>query len=396
MEEIICKRCGLHASADEDFCGGCGAFLEWEGERVVVDDGPAPLSAPSASDQKPAPPPPPPSGPVAVQPAPPIERPKPPAPRPTARRAEPGDIFCGQCGQPNNPERRFCRKCGNLLAEQVVAARLPWWKRIFRRHKTETAEPRAGETGRGETSGSATTAAPTAKAPSGASSAGGATPRPPASPATPRPQTAHHAAPRPVTPVRMPAPPSARTHRLRGKLLTALLLVIVVSTVVPSLRHQVSKGYTQVEGVFVPTYSKVPLASAKTAGPGNCGSAVLQGNDTVYWYTRAGGGGSELLTMTIASSFTGTISKIAFTPLKPATHAPQAGQASPYPQQIVLSSTPSGAATVINLNNPPSFQQESIKVVGPSEVSLRLVTTDPGAASGTCAEMGVVLYEKTN
>ena len=158
MEEIICKRCGLHASADEDFCGGCGAFLEWEGERVVVDDGPAPLSAPSASDQKPAPPPPPPSGPVAVQPAPPIERPKPPAPRPPARRAEPGDIFCGQCGQPNNPERRFCRKCGNLLAEQVVAARLPWWKRILRRHKTETAEPRPGESGRGETSGSATTA----------------------------------------------------------------------------------------------------------------------------------------------------------------------------------------------------------------------------------------------
>ena len=146
----------------------------------------------------------------------------------------------------------------------------------------------------------------------------------------------------------------------------------------------------------MPTYSKVPLASAKVASPGACGTAQMQGNDTVYWYTRAGGGGSEVLTMTIASSFTGTISKIAFTPLKPATHAPQAGQASPYPQQIVLSSTPSGADTVINLNNPPSFQQETIKVVGPSEVSLRLVTIDPGAAAGTCAEMGVVLYEKTN
>ena len=46
MEEIICKRCGVHASVDEDFCGGCGAFLEWEGERVVVDDGPAPISSP--------------------------------------------------------------------------------------------------------------------------------------------------------------------------------------------------------------------------------------------------------------------------------------------------------------------------------------------------------------
>ena len=396
MEEIICKRCGVHASVDEDFCGGCGAFLEWEGERVVVDDGPAPISSPPPSDQTSVPRPPPPSGPVAVQPAPPIERPKPPPPRPQARRAEPGDIFCGQCGQPNEPGRRFCRKCGSVLAEQVVAVRLPWWKRIFRRHPSDQQAPKAGEAARGEPSSNTSGAGPAAKAGGGGSSAKATAPRPPASPSPPKPQSPHYAAARPVAPVRMPAPPSARTHRLRGKLLIALLLVVVVFAVVPSLRHTVSKWYTKAEGVFVPTYAKVPLASVKVANPGDCGAAQLQGNDTVYWYTRPGGGGSELLTMTIASSFTGTISKIAFTPLKPATHAPQAGQASPYPQQVVLSSTPAGAGTVINLNNPPSFQQENIKVVHPSEVSLRLVTTDQGAAAGTCAETGVVLYEKTN
>ena len=256
--------------------------------------------------------------------------------------------------------------------------------------------PKAGETARGEPSTSTSGAGPAAKAGGGGSSAKATAPRPPASPSPARPQSPHYAAARPVAPVRMPAPPSARTHRLRGKLVIAILLVVVVFAVVPSLRHTVSKWYTKAEGVFVPTYAKVPLASVKVANPGDCGAAQLQGNDTVYWYTRPGGGSSELLTMTIASSFTGTISKIAFTPLKPATHAPQAGQASPYPQQVVLSSTPAGAGTVINLNNPPSFQHENIKVVHPSEVSLRLVTTDQGAAAGTCAETGVVLYEKTN
>ena len=53
MEEIICKKCGVHAAADETFCGGCGAFLEWEGERVVVDDGPPVAAAVPAANESP-------------------------------------------------------------------------------------------------------------------------------------------------------------------------------------------------------------------------------------------------------------------------------------------------------------------------------------------------------
>lgn len=34
---IVCKRCGNHNSADDEFCGSCGVFLEWEGERIVDD-----------------------------------------------------------------------------------------------------------------------------------------------------------------------------------------------------------------------------------------------------------------------------------------------------------------------------------------------------------------------
>ncbi len=33
---IICKKCGHRNSAGDDFCGSCGAFLEWSGARVPV------------------------------------------------------------------------------------------------------------------------------------------------------------------------------------------------------------------------------------------------------------------------------------------------------------------------------------------------------------------------
>jgi hypothetical protein len=61
-----------------------------------------------------------------------------PRPRPqtaTERRvAQPGDRICDSCAEPNDPERRFCRRCGNNLQEAaVVPIEIPWWRRIFRR-----------------------------------------------------------------------------------------------------------------------------------------------------------------------------------------------------------------------------------------------------------------------
>ncbi|NEE39576.1 hypothetical protein G3M53_81065, partial [Streptomyces sp. SID7982] len=34
---IICRRCGGRNRDSDDFCGSCGAFLEWSGERVVPE-----------------------------------------------------------------------------------------------------------------------------------------------------------------------------------------------------------------------------------------------------------------------------------------------------------------------------------------------------------------------
>jgi len=52
-----------------------------------------------------------------------------------ARAAQPGDRICGNCGEANDPARKFCRRCGATLvnAQIVGAKKLPWWKRLFRR-----------------------------------------------------------------------------------------------------------------------------------------------------------------------------------------------------------------------------------------------------------------------
>lgn len=175
---IVCKRCGNHNPPGDDFCGSCGAFLEWEGEQIVTEE---PLAAAPAA---PLPPPTlierikhavsggpdheavgdgvtlaPPSGPGAARtpgaalPAPDsiersmaarlpgeveqpaarapeaaVARPKPKVTQPATRQVQPGDLVCGSCGEPNTPPRKFCRRCGTSLAE-VVAVKRKWWQR---------------------------------------------------------------------------------------------------------------------------------------------------------------------------------------------------------------------------------------------------------------------------
>jgi hypothetical protein len=70
--------------------------------------------------------------PVAQQPTT-VKQPPRPDPKVTAveQAIKPGDLVCSQCGAGNDPARKFCRKCGNSLAQAVTAVKLPWWKRIF-------------------------------------------------------------------------------------------------------------------------------------------------------------------------------------------------------------------------------------------------------------------------
>jgi hypothetical protein len=60
-----------------------------------------------------------------------------PKPKPVAsvseRVAQPGDRICSACSEPNDPSRKFCRRCGASMAETrvVSAAKVPWYRRIF-------------------------------------------------------------------------------------------------------------------------------------------------------------------------------------------------------------------------------------------------------------------------
>jgi hypothetical protein len=60
-------------------------------------------------------------------------RPLQPARHVEARVAQPGDLICSNCQEPNDPTRRFCRRCGTSLAAAPVQVekRLPWWRRLF-------------------------------------------------------------------------------------------------------------------------------------------------------------------------------------------------------------------------------------------------------------------------
>ncbi|MDQ1565170.1 MAG: hypothetical protein QOF96_50, partial [Actinomycetota bacterium] len=174
--QILCTSCGAQ-SVGEQFCPSCGAYLEWHGETVSA---PAPEPEPEPEPEPPPPPPPevrtvtrrvldavhpgrerepedvpaplPPvriaaSSGQAVAFAPQPARPRPTAVRPGIVKAPPprkiaavpepeiarGGPVCRECRQANPPGRRFCRRCGEPLAEivVVVTAPLPWWRRAW-------------------------------------------------------------------------------------------------------------------------------------------------------------------------------------------------------------------------------------------------------------------------
>jgi|GEM_PF-3878664 hypothetical protein len=453
MDDIVCKVCGTHAASGETFCGGCGAFLEWDGERIarpsetpaLTDEVGAPASAqavtpaagspsaPLASQPLSSPPLAPMEGaalapaipstapegaakpqPVAVQPAVPLERLK-PAPVPRPSRAVEGAIYCGACGDANAPERRFCRRCGALLdmPAAVVAVRLPWWKRIFgHRAATTSSNGSAGA----PSAGTPTAGTPTAGAsPSGAPQAAGSPPRPAApagapsaaSPATvpPAPRApaglghagsaappayrppAHAVSPRSITPPGLPR----KGGKLGKGLGIVVLLAVIVFAAVPSLRHTITNTFHNI----VTKPQAVALAGAPVArNHGFCPPPLLgQNNATLYWYTRPANAGPESVSVAVAPSFTGTISSVVFTPLVANPTTSLAGP-SPHPVVLRLVATPSDTVTTIRLKDPPVLQSVAVSLPAPRRITLKLLSSDAGAARNTCAETGIVFEGK--
>jgi hypothetical protein len=71
-------------------------------------------------------------------------RPTPKRTQAPSRKIRPGDLICGNCGEGNDPERKFCRRCGQNLQDAEVA-RTRWWQRLpGRRRRTYAAGERRG------------------------------------------------------------------------------------------------------------------------------------------------------------------------------------------------------------------------------------------------------------
>ncbi len=144
-ESIVCRRCGAANSAGDQFCGSCGAFLEWEGEAIedagTVADAAvaaAPVAAPvEPTTAEPAPAAPPPT------PAPPAGEPPPgPAATPLA-----GTVTCPACGRQNPPGRTFCQACGTRLVAGTAAGAPPGGPQVAptARRPSPSARPAARE-----------------------------------------------------------------------------------------------------------------------------------------------------------------------------------------------------------------------------------------------------------
>src|SRR3954451_16338007 len=114
---LICSKCGFSNVPGDQFCGSCGAFLEWEGVAAAADLAPAtspgdvPVVAPPAGPSSGVDPD---AGPPAATAS--------GAAGAGARSAPPPSVAgrltrCPACGIANEPGRTFCQSCGTKLPE---------------------------------------------------------------------------------------------------------------------------------------------------------------------------------------------------------------------------------------------------------------------------------------
>jgi len=59
--------------------------------------------------------------------------------QPPNRPLQPGDLICGDCGEGNPPNRKFCSRCGTSL-ESAVAVKAPWWRKLIPKRKAKVLE----------------------------------------------------------------------------------------------------------------------------------------------------------------------------------------------------------------------------------------------------------------
>jgi uncharacterized OB-fold protein len=128
-QTVVCSRCGFANVPGDQFCGSCGAFLEWEGTPAAPSATAGPLAAGPPAAGTPSGGPPQGPGAAAAATVPPgpqaaTTRQAAPPPLPIPAAGAEGLVRCPSCGIANPSSRTFCQTCGaKLLPAAVVAAR---------------------------------------------------------------------------------------------------------------------------------------------------------------------------------------------------------------------------------------------------------------------------------
>ncbi|HET6917556.1 MAG TPA: hypothetical protein VFH56_15825 [Acidimicrobiales bacterium] len=286
--------------------------------------------------------------PEAVKPAAAKARPAARPKQPSERVINPGDKVCGQCGEGNDPIRKFCRRCGASL-EQAVVFTPPWYRRLIHRLRKRNVRA-AGER------------------------------------------------------------PKLRRRAFGGagggwitswvtKLIALAVVVFVVLTFVGpwhhTIRNKFSTWYHDVKNAIHTTYNPVhPVgATATSAVSGHpAGNAIDDATNTSW---QAGGTKSGLgETLTIELQAAANIDKIGF--LNGNQDTPQAYLTEPRPETVLVTfNGPTRYSRTINLKDSASFQSFTVDAKKASSLTVTIESVYASAQGQNASIAEVELFTKS-
>jgi hypothetical protein len=290
--------------------------------------------------------------PQAVKPQAVKARPTTKAKAPSTRVINPGDLVCGQCGEGNDPARKFCRRCGASLQEAVIF-NLPWYRKLWRaltRKRVRTAGDRP-KIRRRLFGGSG---------------------------------------------------PGLVWSVLRALIAIAIVVLVILAFVGPwhtSIHHRASRYYHDIVGAVHPNYTPVHPdgASSTNHQQGFPPTATIDGATNTHWETTAANNGIGT-TLTLRLATPTRIDKIGF--IDGDQDGPTTFLAEPVPEAIrvvynqLLSETVKGKATThvvpliknLTLKDVTSFQTFTVTAKDVTSIEITIDSVYPpsqGSAHNT-------------
>jgi hypothetical protein len=312
-------------------------------QPTVAPTQPAPAQPVATPPAAPAP-----VQPQAVKPTAARARPTPRAKATPTRTINPGDLVCGQCGEGNDPARKFCRRCGASL-QQAAVFTLPWFRRLWRKLTTRRTRV-AGE--------------------------------------------------RPTTRRRIigGAGPGWLTSWITKLVVVVVIVVVVLAFVGPwqhSIKHHASRYYHDVANVVHTTYNPVhPLSAAATsAASGHPAEFAIDGGTNTSWQTATRGSAKgQKLVIKLAGAT--NIDKIGF--LNGDSDSP--GSFLTQPRLAVIQLAFGGThpySKTVTLKDESTFQSVTVKAKSATALTITIESTYPSAQGTHAALAEVELFQKS-